>query len=170
MKYLDTLPLRHSPMSMDEAFTVALNLSWHAHQGQVDKAGQPYIYHVYRVASAVGSSKEAQTTALLHDVLEDTNVVVWDLVAVGFHSHITEAVLVLTRVAPYDWESYINEVALNELATIVKLADLADNMNLARLPTPTLKDYERYGRYMWATHRLTAASIEHVQRLTQQGG
>ena len=39
----------------------------------------------------------------------------------------------------------------------VKLADLADNRNLDRLPNPTPKDHARLERYEQATTRLTAA-------------
>ena len=46
----------------------AISLAVRTHQGQVDKAGQPYILHVLRVMFSVSSELE-QIVAVLHDVM-----------------------------------------------------------------------------------------------------
>lgn len=50
-----------------------------AHDGQVDKAGQPYIAHPARVAARVAGDERAVAAAWLHDVVEDTDVTLADL-------------------------------------------------------------------------------------------
>lgn len=54
------------------------------HDGQVDKAGQPYIDHVLRVYEPVRETfpeagKDALHAALLHDVIEDCDITADDL-------------------------------------------------------------------------------------------
>ena len=46
-------------------------LATEAHAGQIDKAGQPYIGHVGRVAARVRGDADAEVVAWLHDVVED---------------------------------------------------------------------------------------------------
>ncbi len=50
---------------------LARTLATEAHAGQIDKAGQPYIGHVARVAAAVRGDDDAEVVAWLHDVAED---------------------------------------------------------------------------------------------------
>ena len=38
----------------------AIQIAVEAHKGQVDKAGQPYMYHCYRVISKVTSEEEKE--------------------------------------------------------------------------------------------------------------
>ena len=51
----------------------AIRIATEAHKGQVDKANQPYINHLVRVTSLV-KGEEAKTVAMLHDVVEDTEI------------------------------------------------------------------------------------------------
>jgi GTP diphosphokinase / guanosine-3',5'-bis(diphosphate) 3'-diphosphatase len=48
-------------------------------------------------------------------------------------------------------------VLANPLAVRVKIADLRDNMNLARIAAPTAKDYARLEKYKGMLPRLEAA-------------
>jgi (p)ppGpp synthase/HD superfamily hydrolase len=51
-----------------------------AHASQVDKAGNPYVGHVRRVASYVDQTNtDAVVAALLHDVMEDAGITAADL-------------------------------------------------------------------------------------------
>ena len=55
----------------------AYQFSESAHQGQFRKSGEPYIAHPLAVASILGQwhlDSQALTAALLHDVVEDTEV------------------------------------------------------------------------------------------------
>ena len=126
----DSRPELHGPALLG----AALDLAARAHDGQVDKAGHDYLAHPLRVAArVVDAGWEAVAVALLHDVVEDSDVGVEDLVAAGFPAPVAEAVDHLTR---RDGESHADAVrraAADPLAALVKRADVADNADPARL-------------------------------------
>lgn len=66
----------------------AMQIAAMAHDGQVDKAGKPYIEHVLRVMERVNTVCE-KICAVLHDVLEDSEITLSDLRDAGF----TETIL-----------------------------------------------------------------------------
>lgn len=114
----------------------ALELARRVHQGQVDKAGEPYIHHVQRVM-AVLTSPDEKLAAALHDVVEDTSTTLADLATAGCPSQILAAVDALTRRDDEGYEALIRRASTNPLARIVKAADLYDNSDeerLSRLP------------------------------------
>ena len=124
----------------------ALVLAATHHAGQVDKAGQPYILHPIRMMLAVKTDEE-RIAAILHDTVEDTSLTFDDLEEAGFSSSVIEAVKALTKT---DGESRIEaakRAAANPVARQVKLADVADNMDLGRLPNPTESDLKRLEEY-----------------------
>lgn len=110
----------------------AKDLAHRAHAGQVDKAGRPYIEHVARVAAAVADDPEAEAVAWLHDVLEDSESHA-DEVYAGFPQNIVGAVVMLTRHASGTNSEYYASIRLFPAALRVKLADIADNADEARL-------------------------------------
>ncbi len=124
----------------------ALEIAIQAHRGQVDKGGQPYILHPIRVMLRV-SSMDAKIAALLHDVVEDSDITIEDLRREGFAEPILEAVEALTKRKGEDRISAAHRAAQNELAREVKLADIAENMDLNRIPNPTDKDFARLREY-----------------------
>ncbi len=136
----------------------AIEIAANAHSGQVDKAGELYILHPLRVMLSV-SSPDERIVAVLHDVIEDSEITAKDLHAEGFSNRIVEAVVTLSKSAGQSYEQYIEGVARNPLARVVKLADLEDNSNLSRIPDPTERDYERLEKY-----RRTRNFIEEVIR------
>lgn len=112
-------------------------LAHRAHAGQVDKAGRPYIEHVARVAAAVSDDPEAEAVAWLHDVIEDAagdeQNRLGHYIEDNFPGEVMDAVADLTRVGnPSDGFYYWN-IRQNPLALRVKLADIADNSDEARL-------------------------------------
>ena len=117
-----------------------------AHFGQVDRAGIEYIKHPETVASFVKTDEE-KAVAYLHDVIEDTSLTLLDLEMFGFSKNIIEAVDILTKKKGQDYQSYLNLVKTNDLARVVKLADLRHNSDLTRLPKITKKDLERNEKY-----------------------
>ncbi len=127
----------------------ALAIALQAHQGQVDKSGQPYILHPIRIMMRLNDDR-ARVTAILHDVIEDSNITFDDLVQAGFDSEIIEALKCLTRAANEDYYDYILRVKKNQLARKVKLADLKDNLDASRLKTLHHKDCQRMERYLSA--------------------
>ena len=114
------------------AVTMAKSIASLRHAGQTDKAGQPYIGHVSRVAAHVSGDHDAETVAWLHDVVEDTSVELSDL-ALVFEPHIVAAVDAITRRERELPADYYRRVRGNELARRVKLADIADNSDPVRL-------------------------------------
>ena len=105
----------------------ALELALRAHRGQKDKVGEPYIRHPIRVAERV-EGDDARVVALLHDVLEDTDMTREDLRRAGVDGQLLEALELLTRTAGQEYADYVAAVADNDLARAVKLADVADNL------------------------------------------
>lgn len=118
-------------------------------------AGIDYIKHPETVASFVATDEE-KAVAYLHDVIEDTSLTLLDLKKEGFSKNIIEAVDILTKKKGQDYQSYLNLVKKNELARVVKLADLRHNSDLTRLPLITEKDLERNKKYSSAIRFLRA--------------
>jgi (p)ppGpp synthase/HD superfamily hydrolase len=137
----------------------AIEVAVRAHAGQVDKAGAPYILHPLRVMLTLETDEE-RTVAVLHDVLEDCpDYPLARLRVAGFPEEVIGALVALTKADGEKYGDFIERVALNPLATRVKIADLHDNMNLSRLPNPTEHDINRVrSRYAPALARLSTAT------------
>lgn len=108
-------------------------LAYRAHEGQVDKAGRPYIEHVARVAAAVSDDPEAEAVAWLHDVAEDCAREFEHEVFMDFPDPIYLAMYVLTDDGVCSKEDLYYSIRQNPVALRVKLADIADNSDEARL-------------------------------------
>ena len=131
----------------------AHNIAKMAHFGQVDRAGVDYIKHPEAVASFVKTDEE-KAVAYLHDVIEDTPLTLLDLEMFGLSKTIIEAVDILTKKKGQDYQSYLNLVKTNEVARIVKLADLRHNTDLTRIPKLSKSDIERNKKYINAINYL----------------
>lgn len=106
---------------------------------------------------------EARMAAVLHDVVEDSGVTLDQLRELGFPCTVVEAVDALTkRDSERGAENYLDFVARagrNDIARVVKLADIADNMDLSRIDSPSDEDLARVVRYGKAM-----ALLESMQR------
>lgn len=109
----------------------AMRLAYRAHDGQVDKAGVPYIFHPIHLAEQM-TTEACVCVALLHDVVEDSDVTIEDIAAL-FPAEVTEAVRLLTHEENVSYLDYIRALRANPLARTVKLADLAHNSDESRL-------------------------------------
>ena len=134
----------------------AINVAEKAHSGQVDKAGASYILHPLRVM-LVFSNETEQICAVLHDVIEDTDVTPDILRKNGFSDEVIEVLECLTKCDGESYDDFITRVLKNEIACRVKLADLFDNMNLERIANPSEKDRERIKKYEKAVIRISEA-------------
>ena len=134
---------------------IAFEIAKSAHAGQVDKAGVDYIQHPLFVASQVDSEAE-KAVALLHDVMEDSDMTAEDLLAVGLPVEVVEAAEILTKKKGQDYQKYLEVVKANELARVVKIADLKHNSDLSRLSNITNLDNERVQKYVKAIQYLTS--------------
>ncbi|MFE2754151.1 HD domain-containing protein [Actinosynnema sp. NPDC059335] len=115
-------------------FTVddAIRIARAAHEGQVDKSGRPYIDHPLRVMGRV-SGEHARMAAVLHDVVEDTDVTAEDLRAAGCPPEVVATVLALSHRDGESQEDYLARVRTDPVAVAVKRADIADNTSPPRL-------------------------------------
>jgi (p)ppGpp synthase/HD superfamily hydrolase len=132
-----------------------------AHAGQVDKCGKPYILHSIAVAEAIESTEwvfsadpeDAVVVACLHDAWEDTAYRLPPLPRVQM-----KALCALTHPTSETYSHYIRRVCSNEIACVVKLADLAHNLSPQRqacLPEKEQKSLEK--RYLKARDRIWEA-------------
>lgn len=138
--------------SLEKAIAIAAR----AHEGQVDKAGMPYILHPLRVMMAVRTSEE-RIVAVLHDVLEDTDVSLDDLRAQGFSERVLTALGSVTKREGEEYPEFVQRAIADPIGRRVKLADLLDNSDLSRIPNPTPRDLERMKRYRRAIAAIRAA-------------
>ena len=141
-------------METNQLLAKAINLAMQAHDGQIDKAGMPYIGHVMRVMQA-GRTMDEKIAGVLHDILEDTPWTFEALLAEGFPAHIVDALRCGTKLhddEPY--EAFIERVKSNPLAVAVKINDLTDNMDIRRLADITDKDAIRLRKYLKAYREL----------------
>ena len=110
---------------LEHAFALAVR----QHAGQTDKAGAPYILHVIDVWQAVradGHDETHQVTTLLHDVVEDTDTAIEDILR-DFGAIVASAVDALTHRPHEPNTDYLARVKANPVARIVKLADSRNN-------------------------------------------
>lgn len=132
----------------------AIEIALKAHAGQTDKAGEPYILHPLRVMGMMATEHE-RVVAVLHDVLEDSDILYGELFDEGVPIELLDALDALTKRKGEDYRTYIDRVALNPLAVKVKLADIADNLMADRVSRIPASDADRlFVKYQSARHRL----------------
>lgn len=131
---------------MENLVDKALMIACRAHAGQLDKGLNPYILHPLRLAVQF-SNPNLQIVALLHDVVEDSDITLFDLRSAGFNEEVLVAVAALTKKTGEDYEQFIRRISINGLAVKVKIADLRDNMDIHRLSKVTGKDFQRLIKY-----------------------
>ena len=124
----------------------AIALAAKQHEGEVDKANSPYILHPLRVMLNVPTI-EHKIVAVLHDILEDTETTIEDLYQFGFQEHLIDAIVALTKKQGETRLEAAQRARQNPIARVVKLADINDNMDLSRIQSPTVKDFERLKEY-----------------------
>lgn len=114
-------------MKIDEAQAVATS----AHEGQKRWDGSPYITHPESVVNrliAKGFTGDILVLGWLHDVLEDSNVG-YDSIYAQFGNYIADALDHLTHREGESYAEYILRISDCDIAAIVKIADLEDNLS-----------------------------------------
>ena len=109
-----------------------MKIAYNAHHGQGDWVGIPYIYHPIHLAEQM-DDEVSTCVALLHDVVEDTDITFEDLMREGFGKEVIDALTLLTHEPGVDYMEYVGKIKSNPIATKVKLADLRHNSDLTRL-------------------------------------
>jgi GTP diphosphokinase / guanosine-3',5'-bis(diphosphate) 3'-diphosphatase len=136
----------------------AISLAAERHAGQVDKANAPYILHPLRVMLNVPDI-DHKIVAVLHDILEDTTTTIDELYRLGFQTHLIDAIIALTKQEGESRIQAAQRTVQNPIARVVKLADITDNMDLTRIQTPTMKDFERLKEYQQVRDILLSQNV-----------
>ncbi len=153
----------------------AYELALHAHQKQRRKSGEPYIFHPIAVATIaaaeIGLGPTAIISALLHDVVEDTEVTLNEIREI-FGNRISKIVDGLTKLdSAYNAESPQAENFKKVLSTLVddvrvaliKMADRLHNMRtLGSMPRHKQLKIAAETSYIYAplAHRLGLYSFK----------
>lgn len=110
----------------------ALKLCFDTHKDQVDKTGLPYVFHPFHLAEQM-DDEISTVCALLHDVVEDSDMTFDRLAEMGFPAPVIEVLKLLTHEEGIPYMDYVREIKKNPVATKVKIADLTHNSDLSRL-------------------------------------
>lgn len=94
--------------------------------------------------------------ALLHDVVEDTDITFEELENEGFSEDIIDALKLMTHDDSVPYMDYVKEIKTNRIATTVKIADLKHNCDLTRLDIVDEKAIKRVEKYKKAIELLLA--------------
>jgi len=131
-----------------ELLNKALIIATVAHANQYDKGGKPYILHPLAVMHKLRTvDEELMCIAILHDVVEDTDVTWQKLREEGMTDRIIEGVRCLTKIRGETYEEYKLKVKSNPDSIAVKKCDLQHNTDIRRLQGVTEKDIRRMERY-----------------------
>ena len=129
----------------------AYEVAYEAHAGQTRDEGTPYITHPIRVAVSLVDelnlfSPTLICSALLHDVIEDSDITREDIGQM-FGEEIAEVVWLLTKLEEVRLSEYLAriEAAADTGAPLVKLCDRLDNLRSVTY-TPRLEKKRRYIR------------------------
>lgn len=162
-----------------------IELNTAAYTDKVDLNGAPYHDHPLRVSSIIAQQgpkfvgagipfdrvTDAIAVGLTHDLIEDFG----GKYVLVLKDHLTpdafEALQAISRRDGESYKNYLSRVGESPLATIVKMADLMDNLRPDRLPHPmTKKAADRVDRYTKAYAYLVKALRVTQGKLSGLGG
>ena len=124
----------------------SLHIALRAYAGKTDKAGREYILHPLRVMAKMKTELE-MSAALLHDVIEDSEITADQLLAEGIPAEVVEAVQYLSRNENEEYPEFVARTKKNTLAAKVKIADIEDNIDVLRLTSLDEYDLARITKY-----------------------
>ena len=147
-------------MNKMQQLSLAIKIATEAHYGQFDKGGKPYILHPLHLMNQLMYDIQLATIAVLHDVVEDSDITLDDLDSMGFSPRILNALNLLTHKHNQTYISYILKICGNYDAIRVKRKDLQHNLDVTRLKNKdglSHKDLQRITKYNKAFIKLTQA-------------
>ena len=144
--YFDELEYQKLVESKDLLYKT-LELVLRVFDEKIDKGGLPYYNHLFKVYEGVSDYKE-KIVALLHDVVEDTNISYEDLKEFGYDGDIILMLTYLTKKKGEYYPDYIDRIISSSNIHVlnVKLSDLKHNMDITRIKNPSVNDYERISK------------------------
>lgn len=155
----------------------AIEIAVEAHKGQVDKGGNLYVLHPFRVMMSLDTEDE-KIVGVLHDVVEDCEGWTWDrLRSEGFSGEVIDALMSVSKTREEEAEfsrlkktaseeavrnhyfAFIKRAAANPIGRKVKVADIKDNLDVSRIRTLSNEDLIRLRRYEDALNILHNSEI-----------
>ena len=104
---------------MSQYLHKAITIAFEAHQGQSSINGEPYILHPLRLLIKAKSNEE-RIIAILHDVIEKTNISLADLKNKGFDQNIISSIDSLSRRGSESYVDYIGRLMQNRISIKIK--------------------------------------------------
>ena len=155
-----------------KAFDVALE----AHKGMRRKSGEPYIFHPLEVAKIakedIGVGPIGIACALLHDVVEDTDITLQDIEQL-FGKHVAKIIDGLTKISKLfhqntnlqaeNFKKLLLTLSQDVRVILIKLADRLHNMRtLGSMPGEKSKKIASETLYLYApvAHKLGFYNIK----------
>lgn len=134
-------------MFYSEKVKKAALIAYNAHKDQSDKGGYPYIMHPIHIAEQMKTEDET-IAALLHDVIEDTDIGFDYLKKEGFSDTVINCLKILTKDPNEDYMDYIRKIKkTGGIALKIKKADMAHNMIAERISKKIQSDESRMEKY-----------------------
>lgn len=146
-------------LTLEQQFDLAAQLVTVKFAAIFDKAGAPYVLHLFTVSARCKRLFD-KVVALLHDVVEDTDITCEDLLAMGFWPDIVAAVDAISKRPHETSDAYFVRVMANESATRVKIHDTGHNGEVDRFADPTAENYANCARYRLKNRMLTEHALE----------
>lgn len=130
----------------------ALTLATKAHFGQFRKYNVlPFITHPEAVAAKF-DTQTFKIVAVLHDIIEDTEITISDLIYLNYSNEIIQAIKAITKERNEPYLEYILKVQTNPIGTAVKIQDILHNLSTL----PALRQTkDKINKYHLAIHILT---------------
>jgi len=134
---------------------LAINIAIEAHKNQYDRGSMAYINHPIYLSLQMNTEEE-KIVALLHDVIEDSDLFTLEELRCWFGNIIADAVDCITKRKSIGekYDDYLARVKSNPLALKVKLADISHNLCLDRIPEPDEKYMKMQKKYVKALEYL----------------
>ena len=125
-------------MTIEETLQIALD----AHKGQKDLDGKPAILHSIAVGIMGGNDAEIKA-GFLHDVVEDSDLTLDDLLRRGVDYEVLAALELLTHDKTTDYFEYVHRIVRsgNHTAIHTKINDLRHNLDRGRKSYKKAKEH-----------------------------
>lgn len=145
-----------------QELALAIKLAAEGHLNQKDKGGNPYILHPIKVMHYLKTDDfQLMAIGVMHDLLEDTEMIAADLVLMGFSQRVISGTVLLTKTPGQTPEAYMSGILSSYDAIRVKLCDLRHNTDVRRLKGIGHKDLLRIQKYHDMYVRLKQAKELH---------
>lgn len=126
---------------------------------KVDDKGSPDINHALRVMERMDTEEE-KMAAVLHDVVEDTEITLQDLCDAGFSREVVETVEILTKRLDMTYFDYIDDIHWSETASKIKIAEIEDNLDIMRVQKMSFRTYSTEKRAEMALAILRGENVK----------